>query len=144
MANTPYQTTANTNFGSSGIYQLAFQFNLADIAAADLVTTYTINHPFRVLDVRAVTTKVATTASKLATITAKIGTTAVPGASIGLTSANQGTQGAVLIGTATAQLSGGAQDGASGGTISLTGSAVTAFVEGAATVIVTIQDRADA
>lgn len=144
MANTPYTTTQSPSFGTSGIYQLAFQFNLADIANGNLVTNYSIPHDFRVIDVRAVTTKAATTASKLATIGVNIGATAVPGATIGLTSANQTPIGTVLVGTATAQTSGGAQDGAAGGTLSIVASAVTAFVEGAATIIVTIRDRADA
>ena len=142
MANTPYIST--TSVGGSGIYQLSFNFALAGIAAADLITQYVINHPFRILDIRAVVTTPATTAAKAATLTAEIAGTAVPGAVLALTSANMTPQGAVVTATSTTQLNGGAQDGAAGSNISITGSAVTAFLEGAITLVVTVQDRADA
>lgn len=142
MANTPYTTTAIT--GGSGIYQLSFNFPLANIAAANLITSYVINHNFRILDIRAVVTIAATTISKAATLTAQIGSVAIPGAVLALTSANCTPQGAIITATSTAQLSGGLQDAAGGSNISIVGSAVTAFVEGEITLVITVQDRADA
>lgn len=129
--------TSSTVVGNSGIYTLSFSKLLAGITAADILTDYTINHPFKVVDVRAIVTTAATTASKAATITAEIGTTAVTGVSLGLTSANMTPLGKVVSSASTALNTGNAGD-----KISLVAGSVTSFVEGQIEVVVTIQNLA--
>jgi hypothetical protein len=134
MASTPYQTS-NT-IRTPGIYTINLGYALADIAAADLLTDYIPGHNFKILGINAIVTKAATTAAKAATVTPKIGTTAIPNSALALTSANMTPLGKVVAGLVPVTgNTGGPTD-----KISLTGSAVTAFVEGTATITVTIQN----
>lgn len=138
MANTP--ATSTTAAGLGGIQFLNFAYNLADISAADILVDYVVPAGFKLVDIRAVITKAATTAAKAATITAKIDGTAVTGATIALTSANCTPIGTILTGTATDVLAGGNNIAyGPGSKLKVTGSSVTAFVEGAATITLTLQ-----
>lgn len=125
-----------------GVTTVALFVNLADIAAADLLTGYTPGYRFALLGVAAAVEKPASTAAKAATLTPKISGVAVTGGVLALTSANMTPQGAVLNGTAVT----GANVGSATSTISITGSAVTAFVEGSAWIMLKVQnlDTADA
>lgn len=141
MANTP--ATSSTASGVGGIEFLSWHFNLADITAADMITDFVIPFPFKVVDIRAVATKAASTASKAATVTAKIDGTAVTGAAAALTTAGLNAMGKVVKADATDVLSGGNNVALSAGSkLSVTASAVTAFVEGEIELIVTIQSLA--
>lgn len=129
-----------------GIYQLIVgTVPLSGITAADILTTYVMPHKFKVLDIRAIVNTAVTTASKAATLTAKItpagGTaTNVTGAALAMTSANMTPVGKVNSATATDILAGGTNQGNAGDSISITASGVTAFVEGLATIVLTVQD----
>jgi hypothetical protein len=125
-----------------GISTLSTFVNLADILAADLVTTWTPGYKFKILSVDFVVTKAATTGSKAATLTPKISGVAVTGGVLALTSGNCTPQGVVVAGTTVTA----ANTGSAAATISITGSAVTAFVEGNGTIEIRIQnmDTADA
>jgi hypothetical protein len=142
MTSTPYVTTKRTS--QAGIYTLTFNTPLASLAAADFITSYTINHAFKVLDIRSNPTVAATTAAKAATLTVKVDGVAVPGAALAMTSANQTPIGKVTTATATDLAPNGLNTGAAGSAISITGSAVTAFVEGSSTISVTLQNLEDA
>lgn len=135
MTATANQTSTTTQ--AQGIYTISFSKLLAGITAADILTDYVINHPFKVLDIRAIVTTAATTASKAATLTAKVDGTAVPGAVLALTSANMTPLGKVVSASAT-----GSNVGSAGSKISITGSSVTSFVEGQAEIVVTVQNLA--
>lgn len=119
-----------------GVQNLSFFVNLADLANADLLTTYPLLYKFKILSVSFGVEKAATTAAKLATLTPKISGVAVTGGVLALTSANCTPTGNVVAGSAVTA----ANTGASGATISITGSAVTAFIEGAGWIIITVQN----
>lgn len=138
MANTP--ATSSSSTGNGGLQFLNFNYNLADISAADILTDFIIPSGFKLVDIRAAVTKAATTAAKAATLTAKIDSVAVPGAVLALTSANCTPLGKVNSATATDVLSGGANIAYNAGSkISVTASSVTAFVEGAISLTLTLQ-----
>lgn len=121
-----------------GVYNMSLMGNmlLAGISAADLVTSFSPGHRFKIVSVVAVSVVAPTTAAKLATITPYISGTAVTGGVLSLTTAALATKGTVLAAsTVTANNEGSATD-----TITLTGSAVTAFVEGSANIILRIQN----
>lgn len=141
MANTPYQTTNSAGVG--GFQFLNFNYDLAKISAADIMVDFAVPFPFKLVDIRACVTDPATTGSKAATITAKIDGTAVTGASIALTSANMTPIGTIQTGTAKDVLSGGNNVAyAAGSKIKITGSSVTAFVEGSVTISICLQSLA--
>ncbi len=119
----------------AGASNLPFQTDLVDITAADLVTGFKPGYPFKIVSVVFVVDKPATTAAKAATLTTSIGATPITGGVLALTSANCTPKGAVVASTAaiTALNTGSATD-----TISITGSAVTAFVEGNGSIVYTI------
>jgi len=142
MTSTPYVTTAKTS--QAGVYMLNFNTPLASLAAADFVTDYVIPHAFKVIDIRSMPTVAATTAAKAATLTVKIGGVAVPGAALAMTTANQTPIGKVTTATATDQAPNGLNYGAAGAKLSVTGSAVTAFIEGSSTICITLQNLEDA
>lgn len=125
---TPYQTVDTLR--SPGVELFSLGFNLASISAAT-IATYVIPFNFKVASITVIPTTIATTAAKAATVSVQIGSTAVTGASVALTTANMGALGTNQIGTATA-----ANVGASGSTLNIVGSSVTAFVEGACTIVV--------
>ena len=142
MASTPYVSTKRVS--QAGIYTLNFNTPLASLAAADFVTEYTIPHAFKVIDIRSMPTVAATTAAKAATLTVKIDGVAVPGASLAMTTANQTPIGKVTTASATDQKPNGLNYGAAGSKISVTGSSVTAFIEGSSTISITLQNLEDA
>jgi hypothetical protein len=137
MASTPYKTTGTV--GLSNLQFLNFNYDLADISAADILTDFVIPVGFKLLRMDATVTKAASTASKAATLTAKIAGTTVSGASLALTSANCTPLGKVLSATPTDVLFGGNNQGAAGGKLSVAASSVTAFVEGAITLTLVLQ-----
>lgn len=121
-----------------GVYNLNITGNmlLAGISAANLVTSFPLGHRFKILAAYAVSIVAPTTSAKAATITPYIGSTAVTGGVLALTTASLATKGTVQAGTTiTANNEGSATD-----TITLTGSSVTAFVEGSASIILRIQN----
>lgn len=129
--------TASTTLAAGvGVQTIALFVNLADIAAADLLTTYTPGYAFKILKMDFAVEKAATTAAKAATLTPKISGTALTGGVLALTSANCTPQGAVVAGTAVTA----ANTGSKTDTISITGSSVTTFVEGAGWLLLEIQN----
>lgn len=139
MANTPYTTTSGA--GTGRFVTLAFPFLNASISAADIVVDYTVPFPFKLVEIKSICTAAVTTGSKAATITPKIDGTAVTGCSLAMTSANQTPIGAVLSSTATDVTAGGNNIAYTAGSkLKLTGSSVTAFVEGSTVFHVTLQN----
>lgn len=129
--------TASTTLAAGvGVITVPLFVNFADIAAADLLTTYTPGYAFKILGTAVAVEKVVTTGSKLATLTPKISGTSVTGGVLSLTSAALTPQGTVLAGSAVTALN----VGTAADTISLTGSAVTAFVEGSGWILLKIQN----
>lgn len=128
---------SETDFGAgAGAFNLPFQTALADITAADLVTGFTPGYNFKIVKSVFVVSKPATTAAKAATVGLKIGSTAVTGGVLSLTSANMTPKGVVVAATAITA----ANTGTSTDTLSIVGSAVTAFVEGNGSIVLTIQN----
>jgi hypothetical protein len=77
-----------------------------------------------------------TTSAKAATVTPYISGTATTGGVLAMTSASLTTKGTVQAATAIT----GANEGTATDTISLTGSSVTAFVEGSVNIVLRIQN----
>jgi len=142
MASTPYTSTKRN--AQAGIYTLNFYTPLASLAAADFITSYTIPHAFKVIDIRSTPNVAATTAARAATLTVKIDGVSVPGTALAMTTANQTPIGKVTTATATDLAPNGLNYGAAGSAISVTGSGVTAFAEGSSTISVTLQNLEDA
>jgi hypothetical protein len=112
-----------------------FHFNLADIDAGDLVTSFVPHFAGKIIAIDAVATKAASTASKLANLNLEIGTTDVTGGVVALTTAALNAQGKLVAGTAiTAE-----NEFAADSLISLEAADVTAFVEGEIDVVITYQ-----
>jgi hypothetical protein len=126
-----------------GVLTVPLYVNLADLANADLITAYTPGYKFKILGVNFVVGKAVTTAAKLATLTPKISGVALTGGALALTSANCTPQGIVINSTAPVTA---LNEGSDSATISITGSAVTTFIEGAGWIMIQIQnmDTADA
>lgn len=125
-----------------GKYWQSFEYNMADITAADMITDWVVGHKFKIFDFEIHVIVPSTTASDAATVSLDIGTTAVTGASIALTSATTSTKGAIVTtSTALASNTGSASD-----TLTVKGSGVTAFAEGRIRIAIGIQnmDTADA
>lgn len=124
---------------TQGIRTLTYKLELANIANGDLVTNYTLGYAFRILSISAVVDKIATTASKAATLNLEIGTTNLTGGVLSLTTANCGTLGSVIAATAvTAANTGTATD-----TLSIEAASVTAFIEGSITLVIQVQNLDD-
>lgn len=142
MTSTPYTTTAKTS--QAGVYPLSFHTALASLADAAFLTDYIIPHAYKVIDIKSIPTTAATTAGKACTLTVKIDGTAVPGAALAMTSANQTPKGKVTVATATDQKPNGLNYGAAGSKLTITGSGTTPFIEGSSQIIVTLQNLEDA
>lgn len=143
MAATP--NSVSNYAGNNGYVAFSFTYALAALSATDILKDFVVPFPFKLVDIRVVPTTVATTGSKAATLTAKIDGTAVTGASVALTSTNMGTIGVYQTGTATDVLSGGNNIAYSPGSkITVTGSSVTAFIEGQATMTITLKSLGEA
>ena len=107
---------------------------LAGVTAADVMTTLTPGFNGWVKSVEAIVTTAATTAAKAASFNLEIGTTNLTGGVVALTSANATPLGAIVASTAiTAGNSFTATD-----TLSVEAASVTAFVEGAIVLRVTL------
>jgi len=125
-----------------GVYTVMLPAYNNNIAAADLLTAFTPGHRFKLLSTAWAVVEPVTTGGDGATLNAEIGTTNVTGGEIVLTSANCTPLGAIVAGAAIT----GGNVGSATDTISIEGSAVTAFAEGEGAVILRIQnlDTADA
>lgn len=120
---------------TAGVSTLAIPITLATIAA-DVVTNYTPGYAFKLLGVDFVTTTVASTADKAATLNLEIGSTNVTGGTVALTTAACDTLGEIVAGSAiTAANTGTASD-----TISVEATGITAFAEGAGVLLIKIQN----
>jgi hypothetical protein len=115
---------------------LTFGMDLASIPAGNYVS-HVMPFACRVkkVDVRVI--KPATTAAKAATLTAKKGAAALTGGVVGLTSANCTPAGAEVAGSAITLDAN--SEFAAGDTLNITGSAITAFVEGTAELLVHVE-----
>lgn len=113
----------------------AFPLDLASITAADIVAAFRPGVDGIIENVEVIVNKPATTGSKLATLTPKVSSTAVTGGVVALTSANMTPMGARVAGS---QVTAGGAIKKSD-SFSVTASAVTAFVEGTATLFVRIR-----
>lgn len=139
MANTPSTYTAPSGLGRFEAINIAY--NLADIATGDILVDFVVPFPFKLYGLTATATKIATTASKAATLTAKIDGVAVTGSAIALTTANMGTLGAQVASVAADQVLGGNNQSllAGGSKLRITASGVTAFVEGVVNITIWLQ-----
>lgn len=127
MASTPYHTTASVGVAPDVDILTIPVFACSAIANADELAAYTIGTNFEVLKIDFVCVTPITTAAKTATLTPYIGSTAIPGTVTALAGTKaKGSVTNVFTASATSKLYGGVTD-----TFKLTGSAVTAFVEGA-------------
>ena len=122
-----------------GIFTLSFFLNLADISNADSITSLVLGYNFKILSMKFVVEKAATTAAKLATLTPYINGSIVTGGVLALTSANCTPKGAVVSASNITALNSGTN--AQG--FSITGSSVTTFIEGAGWLVLEIQNTDD-
>jgi hypothetical protein len=134
MSSTPYQTAVSVGVPPTIIPVTVPVFACSAIANADELTTYTPGFNFEVVKIDWVTVTPVTTAAKTATINPKIGSTVIPGTATPL-AGTQAKGATVPIWTPTGHTYGKTTD-----TISLTASAVTAFVEGAGYFIIQIRN----
>jgi len=119
-----------------GVQILPFFVNLADIAAGDVLTTFTPGFNFKILSIDFQTAKAVTTASKLATLNMEIGTTDLTGGTVALTSAACTPAGKQVAGAAIT----GGNTGTDTDSFSIEASSVTAFSEGSGWVMVKLQN----
>jgi hypothetical protein len=129
-------TISNDINSGVGKTTIALYITLANLTNADVITAYTPGYAFKLLKVSFGVQVAATTALKLATITPYISGVAVTGGILSLTSANCTPKGTIVAGSAITALNTG-DDAA---TITLTASAVTAFVEGTGWILIEIQN----
>ena len=123
-----------------GKHTFSFRIALAGLTNADVLTSFVPGFKFAIEKVMFAVQAAVTTAAKLATITTKVDAVAIMGGVLALTSANCTPKGKVLTGTTVT----GANDdnlGSDTSSITLTASAVTAFVEGDGELIVIIRNR---
>ena len=123
-----------------GKHTFSFRIALAGLTNADILTSFVPGFKFAIEKVMFAVQAAVTTAAKLATITPKIDAVAITGGVLALTSANCTPKGAVLTGTTVT----GANDdnlGSDTSAITLTASAVTAFVEGDGELIIILRNR---
>ena len=140
MASTPYATSVGVASYPDIIPICIPVFACSAIANADELTTYTPGFNFEVVKIDFVCVTPITTAAKTATITPKISTVAIAG---GVVTPLAGTKAKGVVSNvwtqnivpSVAHTYGGPTD-----TISITASAVTAFVEGAGYFLVQIRN----
>lgn len=128
-------TTGPSIMGMARSY-LPLSTLMTSIAAADLLTGFTPGYNFLIRDMFWIQNAPVTTAAKAATLTPKISGVACTGGVVALTSALCTPMGAVIKGTDITALN----QGSDTDTISVVGSAVTAFVEGSGTLYLEIQN----
>lgn len=123
-----------------GKHTFSFRIALAGLTNADILTSFVPGFKFAIEKVMFAVQAAVTTAAKLATITPKIDAVAITGGVLALTSANCTPKGTVLTGTA---VTGASDDnlGSDTSAITLTASAVTAFVEGDGELIIILRNR---
>ena len=136
MASTPYQTIDPVR--RPGVYWVGFLFQNTAITAADILLDFVPGHNFKVVGSQAVASTVASTTSKAATVSVKVDGTTQVGASLALTTAGLAAVGQVVAGAAVADAN--MLVGTPTSKIRLTGSSVTAFVEGATMIYLAIQN----
>ncbi len=119
-----------------GVSVIPFFVNLADLANHDLVTQFVLGYNFKILSLNFIVEKAATTAAKAATIAVSISGTPTTGGSLALTSSNCTPQGNVVAASPITA----ANTGSSTDNISITGSSVTAFVEGNGVLVLTVKN----
>ena len=108
---------------------------LATLANGDIVITLTPGFAGEIVDIDFVTTVVASTADKLATLNLEIGTTDLTGGTVALTTAACDTLGKVVAAAAITALNAfGAAD-----TISVEASSVTTFIEGEGVLLIRVK-----
>jgi len=123
-----------------GKHTFSFRIALAGLTNADVLTSFVPGFKFAIEKVMFAVQAAVTTAAKLATITTKVDAVAITGGVLALTSANCTPKGKVLTGTTVT----GANDdnlGSDTSSITLTASAVTAFVEGDGELIIILRNR---
>lgn len=135
-------TAGTTVAAGTGVYNLVFQFDLADIADGDLVTDWIVGHKFKVLENYFFASEPVTTAAKATTLSIDIGATIITNSSIALTSANCTPAGAKVDNAGVLA----ANTGSATDTLTIKAATTTAFVEGKGFLVVRIQnmDTADA
>lgn len=119
----------------NNIEWLHFAVSLASVAAGDYIAAFPAGVDGFIEQVEYMPAVAATTAAKLATLTPKINTTALTGGVLALTTTNCGTVGVRAVGTQVTA----ANRITKKDTITVTGSAVTAFVEGSGTLSLRIR-----
>ncbi len=127
---------SNTMATGVGVSTLTFWVDLTTLTNADILTAYTVGYAFKILSVAFGVHKAVTTGAKLATITPSITGVATTGGILSLTSANCTPKGVVVPASAVT----GTNSGSASDTISLTASAVTAFIEGNGWIIIEIKN----
>lgn len=138
MSATPYQTSAF--IPQRGVYQFSMSIPLANIASGNILAGVKLGHNGRILGIGAFPTTVATTASKAATLTPTINGTAAAAPSIGLTTSNMGTLGANATIASASDTQAALNTFGPTDSIGIAASAVTAFVEGTATIYLLVQN----
>lgn len=113
---------------------LSFPVTLSSVSAADIVTAWTPSFAGTITALDFIQGVPVTTAAKAASVTSKINSTATTGGVVALTSAACTPLGKLIAGSAITALN----SFAVGDTISITASAVTAFVEGTGVFLLTI------
>lgn len=127
--------TASTTIAAGvGISTLVFYVEAASLANGDVMTEYVPGYAFKILAFDARCAKVVSTGAKAATLNLEIETTNVTGGAIAL--AGTYAIGAVQAGTAVTA----ANTGTAAQKLSIEAASVTAFVEGAFWLIVSIQN----
>lgn len=132
MPSTPYANTASVGVSPDVDILTIPIFACSAIANADELAAYTIGTNFEILKIDFICVTPITTAAKTATLTPYIGSTAIPGTVTAL--AGTKTKGSVtnlFTASTSSKLYGAVTD-----TFKITGSGVTAFVEGAGYLLV--------
>jgi hypothetical protein len=129
-------TASATLAAGVGVMTVSLPLVLSKLGNADVLTAYVPGYAFKILSATVAVTSPVTTAAKAATLTPKITGVAITGGVVALTSANCTPLGALVAGTAVTALN----TGAATDSITITGSAVTAFVEGEAVLLLKLQN----
>jgi len=120
--------------GANSGYVLQFPITLSALANADIVTAFTPGIAGAIRSIQFLTQVPATTAAKACTLTTKIGSTPLTGGVLSLTTVACNTAGKVAAATAvTADNTFSGSD-----TLTITGSATTAFIEGSGVLLITV------
>lgn len=127
--------SVESSFAAAGYSFLTFDFTLSAIADGDLVTGFPLAFGGTIKSVNFLTTTAASTAAKLSTLNLELGTTNVTGGVVSLTTVSCNTVGKVTAGTAVTANN----TFVAGDLLSVEASSTTTFIEGAGTLIITVQ-----